>query len=118
MRKFWEVQTPLCFPDVDLAKHAAFAAINPPGNYLGPTIASATTITLSHPVHKISGTTAIDTINPPYTGFVGHTTLIATAAWSLTTNGNVAKAVTAVALEALVLFYDGALWYPAIADGA
>jgi len=33
-------------PDVDLAKFAAKCAINPPGDYLGPTIASAATITL------------------------------------------------------------------------
>lgn len=118
MRRFWEIQDLMHFPDVDLAKFASRCAINPPGDWLGPTIASAAIITLSHPCHKISGTTAIDTINPPYTGFVGKVTLIATAAWSLTTSGNVAKAVTAVASEAIDLVYDGSVWYPHIADGA
>lgn len=98
-------------PDVDLAKFASRCAINPPGDYLGPTIASATAITLSHPAHKISGTVEITTINPPYTGFVGHITLIALAAFTFATGGNIAKAATAVANQVVDIFYDGATWY-------
>lgn len=105
-------------PDVDFGRFIARAGINPGGNLWGPTIASATTITLSRGFHKISGTTAIDTVNPPYTGFVGKVTLVATGAWSLTTNGNVAKAVTMVANEAMDMTYDGSTWYPHISDGA
>jgi hypothetical protein len=111
MRKFWEVQSPSNFPDVDLAHHAAFASINPPGGYLGPTIASAATITLSAPAHKISGTAEITTINPPYTGFVGNVTLIALAAFTVATGGNIAKAGTAVANQVFHPFYDGSTWY-------
>lgn len=99
------------FPDAHLAQFGSQCAINPPGGYQGPDIASATTITLSHPVHKVTGTTAITTINPPYTGFVGHVTLIATAAWTLATGANIALAATAVANQMMRLYYDGALWY-------
>lgn len=98
-------------PDVDLAKHAAWCAINPPGDYLGPTIASATAITLSHPAHKVSGTVEITTINPPYTGFVGNCVLIPTAAFTFATGGNIAHAATAVVNRPLYMFYDGALWF-------
>lgn len=98
-------------PDVDLQKFASQVAINPPGNYLGPDIASATTITLSHPVHKITGTTSITTINPPYTGFVGHVTLLPTGAMALGTGGNILLAATGVANQMMRLFYDGANWW-------
>jgi hypothetical protein len=98
-------------PDVDLAKFASRCAINPPGDYIGATIASAATITLSHPVHRISGTTEITTINPPFTGFVGHVTLLPTGAWTTATGGNIATAHTAVANRPVFAFYDGATWY-------
>lgn len=98
-------------PDADLAKFAARAAINPPGQYEGPAIASATTITLSHPVHKVTGTTEITTINPPFTGFVGHVTLVPTGAWTTATGGNIATAHTAVANRPVFLYYDGSTWY-------
>ena len=99
-------------PDADLAKFASRAAINPPGQYEGPAIASAATIALSHPVHKVTGTVAITTINPPYTGFVGHVTLIPTAAWTLAVGGNIAVARTAVIGVSQQLYYDGSTWFP------
>jgi hypothetical protein len=103
-------------PDVDLAKFASQCAINPPGQYEGPAIASAATITVSHPVHKITGTAEITTINPPFTGFVGKILLIATAAFTTATGGNVAKAFTAVASEGTEWYYDGSTWYPVMGD--
>lgn len=98
-------------PDVDFAKFASVIAVNPPGQYEGPALASATTITLSHPVHKVTGTTAIATINPPFTGFVGHCVLVPTGASSVTTGGNVAAAVSFTANRRYEGYYDGSLWY-------
>ena len=100
-------------PDVDLAKFAAQASLNPPGGYEGPAIASAATITLSHPAHKITGTAEITTINPPYTGFVGLVTLIPGGACTFATGGNIATAGTCVANQMMRLYYDGSLWYHA-----
>ena len=98
-------------PDADLAKFAARCAINPPGNYEGPVLASAATITLSHPVHKVTGTTSCTTINPPYTGFVGHVTLVPTGAAPFATGGNVAAALTGTANVPILAYFDGSLWY-------
>lgn len=112
MRRFWEVQDILAMPDADLAKFAARAAINPPGQFEGVAIASAATITLSHPVHKVTGTTNVSTINPPYTGFVGICTIVPTGALPLVTGGNIAVAVTATANRMFDIYYDGSLWYP------
>jgi hypothetical protein len=98
-------------PDVDYGKFASRVAVNPPGNYEGPVLASAASITLSHPVHKISGAAAITTINPPYPGFVGHITLIPLAAATLATGGNVAAARAFVANVATTIYYDGSMWY-------
>ena len=99
-------------PDVDYGKFIARAAINPPGQYEGPVIASAATITLSNPVHKISGAVAITTINPPFPGFVGHVTLVMLGAATIGTGGNVASAVAAGANKIVQLYSDGAVWYP------
>ena len=99
-------------PDVDLAKFAARCAINPPGQYEGPAIASAATVTLSNPVHKITGTVSITVLNPPYPGFVGHVTLVCIGAVPLATGGNIASAVAGVASKIIQLYYDGAVWYP------
>jgi hypothetical protein len=99
-------------PDVALAHFGAQASINPPGGYEGPTIASAATITLSHPAHKISGAGAVTTINLPYTGFVGSVTLIALGAFTCATGGNVVSTFTAAANKAYRFYYDGSNWYP------
>mgnify|MGYP001572384514 CR=1 FL=1 len=109
--------------DVDLAQLASKIGTNPPGGKVGPPIASAASITLTHGIHHITGTAAISTIVPPLTGnFQGEVTLIADAAWTLATGGtepnDIAKAVTAVANEAIDLVHDGSTWFPKIADGA
>ena len=99
-------------PDVALAHFGAQASINPPGQYEGPTIASAAAITLSHPAHKISGAAAVSTINLPYTGFVGNVTLIALGAFTCATGANIASTFTATAGKAYRFYYDGTSWYP------
>lgn len=99
-------------PDVDYGKFIARAAINPPGAYEGPVIASAAAITLSHPVHKISGAAAISTINPPFPGFVGHVTLVMLGAATVATGGNIASAVAAGANKIVQLYSDGTNWFP------
>jgi hypothetical protein len=99
-------------PDADLAKFASRCAINPPGQYEGPALASAASITLSHPVHKVTGTTSVTTINPPFVGFVGHVTLVTAGAVPLATGGNIASAVAGAASKIIQLYYDGATWYP------
>jgi len=98
-------------PDADLAKFASRAWINPPGGAEGSTLASAATITLSHPVHKLTGAVSCTTINPPFTGFVGHVTLVPTGAAPFATGGNIAAAFTATANVPIIGYYDGSLWY-------
>lgn len=107
-------------PNADYGIWGAKAGINPPGGFVGPVLASDTTITITHPIHHVSGTAAINTIAPPYTGFVGTITLIADAAFTMATGGTsgsaIGTAVTAVASQALDMVYDGSTWYPKIAD--
>jgi hypothetical protein len=114
-KNFWEVQGLMHFPDADLAKFAAIAGINPPGNYEGPAIASAAAITISHPVHKVSGAAAVATINPPYPGFVGRILLVPTGAFTTVATGNIAIARQAVVGVPIDLYYDGSTWYPSSA---
>jgi hypothetical protein len=107
-------------PSTDYGQWGIGPGINPGGGNVGADLASATTITPTHGIHRVSGTTAIETITVPYTGYSGTICLIATGAWSMTTAGNIAKAVTMVASEAIMLTYhpDAAKWYPHISDGA
>lgn len=80
------------------------------------TLASASSITVTRPVHFVSGTTTISTISVPTimgnTG--GQITLIPTGLWSTNTAGNIALATTAVVNKALIMTYDTASnkWYP------
>lgn len=80
---------------------------------VGPNLASATTISPTHPLHHVTGTAAITTITPP-PGFSGPIWLIADGTWTLATGGNIAAAVTAVDRLAVQLVYDPqtSLWYP------
>lgn len=116
---FWEIQE-ILQANVDLAKFAARAGVNPPGGLIGGTLASSTTISPTFPIHYVSGTEAINTIVPPFTGFVGCLSLIALGAFTLATGGTtgsaIATAVTCVASQVLDLVYDGTLWYPKIMD--
>jgi hypothetical protein len=102
-------------PDVDYGTFGSRVAINPPGGYEGPVLASAASIQITRPVHKISGTVSITTILPPYPGFVGHITLIPLAAMALGTGGNIVKALTGTANTMTTLYFDGSQWYPSVA---
>jgi hypothetical protein len=76
------------------------------------TISPPTGINFSIQIFHISGTTQINTINLPYTGFTGTICLIPDAAFTTGTSGNIALASTAVIKRALYLTYDGSKWYP------
>ena len=83
-----------------------------------PTIASATTISITTPIAFISGSVTIQTINAPssMSAISGQITLIpsAGAGWSTNTSGNIALGTTAVVNKALIMTWNSttAKWYP------
>jgi hypothetical protein len=81
---------------------------------VGPEIASAATIDVTHFIHKISGSTSITTINPPSDGFTGVVVLIGAsgANANLSGGGNIGGSSGIVANAATFLAYDGAFWWP------
>ncbi len=79
---------------------------------VGANVASATTITPTAQIFHVTGTTAIATINLPWTGFTGELRLIPDAAFTTTTAGNIALASTAVINKVLTMTFDGTKWYP------
>lgn len=87
----------------------------------GPPLASAATITVTHPIHRVTGTTTISKITPP-AGFSGLLTLVAVSGLSLTTTGSGAgKVLNAASIPAggmAVLAYDcdAAAWSVVGAD--
>lgn len=84
-------------------------------NRIGPNIASAATVAPTHPVHHVTGTTAIVTITPPSPDFSGDVTFIADAIWTWTAAGNIGIAGTVTAAGKQVKFvYDPGInkWYP------
>lgn len=104
-------------PAIDYGLWGSKVGINPGGvPKVGAVLASAATIAPTHPIHHISGTAEITTITLPWTGFIGEITLIADAAFTLATGGNIAVALTAVANQAVDLVFDGTLWYPKMMD--
>lgn len=82
----------------------------------GTDLASASTITLTGVVQKVTGTATIATINVPWTGFTGCVYFLPAAAWSLTTSGNIIKSSTAVPGQLMTLCnnygVDTNYWYP------
>jgi hypothetical protein len=80
----------------------------------GANVASATTITPTGEIFHVTGTTAIVTINAPYTGFNGTITIIPDGIFTWTAAGNIALAGTAVVSKALTMTYDSTTvkWYP------
>lgn len=89
----------------------------------GAALASATSITVTHPFHNVTGTTDIANIAPPYVGFVGIVKFLFAAATppDFVSGGTPAAGFYAVALtkspaqyEVVTLYFDGVLWYPAM----
>lgn len=80
----------------------------------GTNVESAATITPTSKIFHVTGTTAIVTINIPYTGFNGSITIIPDDIFTTTTAGNIALASTAVVGRALIMTYDATIakWYP------
>ena len=93
-------------------KNAVFSGYM--GQYRGADVSSATTITPSGQIFHVTGTTAIATINIPYTGFNGTITIIPDAIFTTTTAGNIGLATTAAVNRALTMTYDSTTskWYP------
>lgn len=91
-----------------------WAPANEHNQCVGADLASAATIAPTHECHVVTGTAAIDNITLPWVGFAGRLILISLAASTLTTAGNIAKAVTFVANQVNVLYYVPATgkWYP------
>jgi len=79
---------------------------------VGAAIASTTTIAITCFLTHITGTAAITTITPPNPDFQGMVILVADAAFTTVTTGNIAIALTGVAKQAIALVYDGTSWYP------
>ena len=81
---------------------------------VGADVASATTITPTGQIFRVTGAVAIATINLPFTSFSGQITLIPTGAFTTTIAGNIALASTAVVSKALILTYLPATgkWHP------
>lgn len=87
----------------------------------GATLASAATITPTHGLHAVSGTTEITLVALPYPGFAGTIRLRPTGVFTGATGGvatsvnkPVGLAFTAVVGKILELTYSPAagLWYP------
>lgn len=90
---------------------------------LGAALASAATIAPDSAIHHVTGTTAISTMTPPFTAFVGAVTLILDANCAFATGGNIDPAaveaanlagVAAAAVSGkakVTLTYDGSAWY-------
>jgi hypothetical protein len=79
------------------------------------------TLAITHKIHMVTGTGAVDTLTPPDTSFAGALYLIGDGTWTLTTAGNVAIACTGKANIAVGLVYNPVKgkWYPisdAVAD--
>lgn len=92
---------------------------SPTQRIVGPVLASTNTTTGMSPtfaIHHVSGTSAIQQINPPYPGFQGKITFIPDAAFTGVTTGTgsgpIGLAFTAVIGKALDLEFDGVSWFP------
>ena len=97
-------------------KYEQFATGGSANLVFGPTLASATTIAVTHRYHKVSGTTTIQTITPPWTNFNGEVVLIPTGVFSLGTSGNILNAFTGAVDKSIVLHYDGTKWRVVLGD--
>jgi hypothetical protein len=78
------------------------------------TVASAVTITLgttAAQVYKITGTIAIQTINPAWKRRSITLIFVTAAPGGLATGGNIARAQTVVQNQSINLVFDGSVWY-------
>src|SRR5262245_46215221 len=78
---------------------------------VGSSLVSASTLKPTHAIHKVSGTSLIQSILAP-PGFTGPLFLIPLAGWAWGTSGNIALSGTAITGRLLTLVYDGTRWYP------
>jgi hypothetical protein len=78
------------------------------------TLVAAATIIPKTDMVRVTGTTAIATIVPPYAGFSGILLLSPDAAFTTVTTGNISLASTAVANKLLIMAYSKVnnKWYP------
>jgi len=81
-------------------------------NTVGSVVSSSSTITPTGVIFHLTGTTTINTINLPYTGFTGSITIIPDGIWTTGTSGNIALVTTSIVSKALNMTYDGTKWYP------
>ena len=85
----------------------------------GASLPTAATIAVTHPIHEITGTTQVDLITMPFTGFRGMVLLKPTGAAALTSGGTasgnskpIKVTYTTVANRPIWLYCDGDFWYP------
>ena len=101
---------------VDGAGHATFKQLVVTPGFLGTaagaSVSSASTITATGQAFHVTGTTTINTINLPFTGFTGTIRIIPDGVFLTGTSGNIAIASTAVVSKTLEMTYDGSKWYP------
>lgn len=74
----------------------------------GADLASAATIAPTHRYHRVTGTTQIDTITPPYATFAGELVLSFAGAVVVSAAGNVDIGFTSAANEFAILIYNPA----------
>jgi hypothetical protein len=72
----------------------------------GADLASAATIAPTHKFHRVTGTTTIDTITPPWATFAGFLVLSFAGACQVSLSGNVDIAFTSAAEEFAILIYN------------
>lgn len=89
-----------------------FGATGYTAKAVGGSVSSAATITPTGPIFHITGTTTVNTINLPYTGFTGSIQIIPDAATPFGSSGNIATATVCVTGKTMTMTYDGTKWYP------
>lgn len=87
------------------------AQLNSQVQGLGSVLPSGDSIYVTSPIHHVSGTNVINTIEAPG-GFTGPVWLIADDAWSLGVVGNIAAAKSPTPNSVVMVVYDGSRWFP------
>lgn len=114
---------------VDQTTREAVDQLNTQVQGIGPDIVSDTTVQVTHAIHRVSGSAAIDTIELPaeargladetttrsVTSFTGPLWLISSvgSTWTIATGGNIKAAASPAAGHHVALVYDGENWWPA-----